>query len=75
MISFSQHKKEWNRKWKDLLGKCPAYHDPITHQNSPSSWKEKMLNVKEVESYISTRERALLEEIMKMCEEMKINRI
>lgn len=45
-----------NEKCKDFeekfLGTCPYYHDPNTHQSFPSAWKEKMLNIADVKSFL-----------------------
>ena len=43
--------EEFNKKF---VGKCPSHHDPNTHQNVPMIWGKKMLDIKELESFLSS---------------------
>ena len=45
-----------------FLGKALAQHDPFTHANYPTTWVEKMLNIKDLEQWLET---ALKAEISK----------
>lgn len=35
-----------------FLGKCPDYHNPVTHASHATVWKEKMLNIKDLKSFL-----------------------
>jgi hypothetical protein len=35
-----------------FVGECPPYHDGITHESFPAKWTKKMLDIKELESFI-----------------------
>jgi hypothetical protein len=41
--------KEFREKF---IGECPPYHDGITHESFPAEWTKKMLDIKELESFI-----------------------
>ena len=43
--------EEFNKKF---VGKCPSHHDPNTHQNVSMIWEKKMLDIKELESFLSS---------------------
>ena len=60
---IDQAEKYFNDKF---LGKCPDFHDPNTHQNYPSEWKEKMINIPELKLFLSSYTKDLLQSVVEM---------
>ncbi len=58
---------------KKFVGKAPDYHDPNTHQNYPSEYTEKMLNIKDVEQYLLSTISKVLEETKSEIQGKKVN--
>ena len=63
---LEEQEKEFEKRF---LGKCSDYHDPKTHQNYPSVWKEKMLNVEELKSFLYSSQTKLIKGVI---EEIKL---
>ena len=58
--------KNWEKEfYEKLVGKPSAYHDPITHQNYPGEYTEKMLVIKDIKQFIRTLVNEALDEVLK----------
>ena len=51
---------EFNKKF---VGQAPDYHDPQTHASYPSTYTDKMLNIKEVTDWFKSYISSLMEEV------------